>query len=34
MRNIVTSLSYETWLISRNVDTSKKIFCGNRDFSI
>jgi len=26
MRDIVASLSYATWLISRNVEASKKIF--------
>ena len=27
-------LSYEPWLISRNEDASKKISCGNMDFSV
>jgi hypothetical protein len=34
MRDIVASLSHETWLISRNVDASKNIFCGNKDISV
>jgi hypothetical protein len=32
MRDIVASLSHETWLISRNVDASKKIFLWQRGF--
>jgi hypothetical protein len=34
MRDIVASLSYEAWLRGRNVDASKKNFCGNKDISV
>jgi len=27
-------ISYEAWLRGRNVDASKKILCGRRDFSV
>jgi len=27
-------ISYGAWLTHRNVDASKKIFCGDRDFSV